>query len=360
MEACTPLAACGPCPGGAWVDVDFLLWWRDRRRFPPLVTTQPNDGILPDATVLVGGEVDEQGRPGGRLEFGLWLDPCHAFGIGGRYLGLGEAPFERTFTSDELGFFARPFVDVSGTPPTSTALQIANDQLQPPRVGQLDLRTNSDVQAADFFLRWALGRWSCADFDFLVGYQFARIDEDLLIDALTSIPVGEATQSFAVTDIFDAKNEYHAAYFGFQGEYLCGCWGLELLVRFGFGNMRQTVNIAGSTTAIDAEGNVDERNSGLLAQAATNGGLHTQDKFSYMQDAGIKLVYYPIDRLRLSVGYSLMYWSSVERLGGAIDLGVDGRLLTALPPADATRPAFAFAPSGFYVQGFNLGAEFKF
>jgi len=47
-----------------------------------------------------------------------------------------------------------------------------------------------------------------------------------------------------------------------------------------------------------------------------------------MEDVGIKLAYFPSERLKLSIGYSLMYWSSVVRPGNQIDLSVDSRLFT--------------------------------
>jgi hypothetical protein len=79
-----------------------------------------------------------------------------------------------------------------------------------------------------------------------------------------------------------------------------------------------------------------------------------------MNEAGIKLAFYPVEQLKLSIGYSLLYWSSVVRPEDHIDTSVDGRLLTAFPPDNATRPGFAFNPSGYIVQGLNFGAEFRF
>ena len=345
-----------------WAEFEYLVWWRSGRWFPPLVTTQPNSGVLPDATVLFGGQnISEQARAGGRLDVGVWLDACRTLGLGGHYLAVGEAPIEYAVNSNELGFFARPFTDVSTDPATSTALPVANDAADLPTTGNLLLRSNSEVQAGDIFVRWVLRRSCCTQLDLLVGYQFSRLDEDLAIDTftLTDLDIG-AFETVSVSDVFDTHNEYHAAHFGLQGEYRRCRWGLDVSTRFGFGNMRQRVTIRGASTFTDVTGDVDSRASGLLAQAATNSGVHSQDKFSFMNDTGIKLNYYARERLKLSIGYSLMYWSSVVRPGDHIDLGIDGDLLDPIPPDDATRPAFAFNPTDFSLHGLNLGIEFSF
>lgn len=367
--ACGPATYCAdPCGGppcnlfggGLWVDLDFLLWWRDDRNLPALITTGPNEGVVPGATVLFGEPMDEQARPGGRLEVGVWLDPCQRTAIGGRYLAVADATTSSEWTSSDLSFIARPFTDVSTVPVTPTAFPIVNAGAVPPTTGWIKADTGSEVQAADAFFYWVLQRSPCASFGFQAGYQYARIGEDVLIDSFTQSSVGERVQSIAVTDLFDANNEFHGGHFALRGDYRCGRFGLELLARFAFGNMRQTMNIAGSTTSKDVNGGTSVRDSGLLAQASTNGGLHEEDDFSFMDEAGVKLAFYPVERLKLSIGYSLMYWSSVVRPTGSIDTFVDGRLLTADPPTDAWRPAFAFHPTDYIVQGLNFGAEFRF
>ncbi|NLF67684.1 MAG: BBP7 family outer membrane beta-barrel protein [Candidatus Anammoximicrobium sp.] len=357
---CADPCGCPPCNGfggGLWVNLDFLLWWRDRREFPALVTTTPDPNPNP-ADVLFGGAVDEPARPGGRLEVGLWLDPWQRTAIGGRYLAVGDATISPKWSSDDgLPFIARPFTDVSTNPVTPTAFPIANNSAVPPTTGRIGINSGSEVYVSDAFFYWTLLRSPCHSFGFQAGYQFARINEDLVIDSFTRRDLGNNKfESYAVTDLFDANNEFHGGHFGLRGDYRCGRFGVEMLARFAFGNMRQTVNVAGATITTDVDGGTDERDYGLLAQASTNGGLHLQNDFSFMNEAGIKLAFYPVEHLKLSVGYSLLHWSSVVRPGGHLDTSVDG----VPSPADATRPAFAFNPSDYIVQGLNFGAEFRF
>src|SRR5262245_54638831 len=56
---CGDSGPCG-CNTLVWAKFDVLLWWRQGRDFPPLVTTDPisesstTAGILPDASILFG------------------------------------------------------------------------------------------------------------------------------------------------------------------------------------------------------------------------------------------------------------------------------------------------------------------
>ena len=350
MDPCAVPAGC-PIGGGIWFGMDFLLWWRNSREFPDLLTGAPGPSGSP---VLFGGSVDESARPGGRMEFGLWLDPWRRTAVGFRYAAVADATVSPEYSSNTLSFLARPFLDVSTTPPTPTAFPVFNAAA--PTTGTLALRSDSSFQAGDVFFLWNLRRSPCASLGFLAGYQVARIDESLGIDSFTQI----GPESLEVSDLFDARNEFHGGLFGLRGEYRSGHFGLELLGRFGFGNMRQNVLIAGSTISTDADGNEFRRESGLLAQAATNAAQHEQDKFSYTNEAGVKLAFYPTEHLKLSLGYALMYWSSVVRPGQHIDTAIDGRLLTDFPPDNATRPAFAFNPTDYLVHGLTFGAELRF
>jgi hypothetical protein len=147
---------------------------------------------------------------------------------------------------------------------------------------------------------------------------------------------------------------------------------LGLLAKFAFGNMRQTVSIAGSRVAQSTVPPFDSstEQSGLLAQSSDptfnyrgNIGEYVRDEFAFMEDVGVELAYYPTPRLKLLVGYSLMYWSSVVRPADQIDFSLDGRLVGGNPPIPAPpahHPELAFDATGFYIHGLNLGAEYRF
>jgi hypothetical protein len=340
---------CAPvCAERFWVELEFLLWWREGRSFPPLVTTD-DPGILPNATVLFGGgQLHEQARPGGRLQFGLWLDDCQCLGIGGRFVSIAEARNRYDLDSDNLAFFARPFFDADPAVSAQEAQVIAN---APGQTGALSLVTESQFLAADAFFRCLMLRNDYSRLDFLFGYQLGRLDENLIIETTSTNPdIG----TLGVRDSFLTRNEFHGGHFGVQGQYRRGFWGLEMMAKVGFGNMNQQAELSGATTG-------STQNSGLLVQQETNAGTYQRDTFSYMHDTGIKLAYYPSEHIKLSLGYSLMFFSDVLRPGDLIDTSVDSRLFPATsPPTGVARPAFEFHSNHFYAHGLNLGIECRF
>lgn len=361
---------------GYWVEAEFLLWWRKDRRFPPPVTRAdpafpgPVPGTanalnLAEGTVVFGGApIEEHAQPGGRMDFGLWLDEYRNFGIGGRFVAVGDSPVSFAGASNGIDIgIGRPYYDPNFTSGTSdVAIEVAgggNAARTNASSGWINVDSDSEVMAGDLYYRLLMHQNGRMRTDFVFGYQFGRIFEDVIINSFSQRgPVPPGLPSIALGDVFAATNEFHGGHFGLQSEYRYGSWGLEVLAKFAFGSMRETVLVNGSS-AVDTGGGPTPGASGLLAQR-TNIGEHVQHEFAFMEDIGVKVAYYPFERLKISAGYSLMYWSSAVRPGDHIDFGVDGRLLLNPDDPVPVRPAFAFRPVGFYLHGVNLGMEYRF
>ena len=81
-------------------------------------------------------------------------------------------------------------------------------------------------------------------------------------------------------------------------------------------------------------------------------------------ELGATLGYQMTRRLRVTAGYSAIYWGSVVRPGDQVDLDVNPLLL---PPEQATpvvangalRPQFQFVETDYWVQGLSFGADFR-
>src|SRR5207245_1940890 len=77
-EACGPACqVCGP-PGRFWVSAEYLMWWFNNDRIPPLVTfgTPDSFGILGELGTTVafgGGAIEHPVHHGGRFTVGAWL-----------------------------------------------------------------------------------------------------------------------------------------------------------------------------------------------------------------------------------------------------------------------------------------------
>ncbi|MGI9428364.1 MAG: BBP7 family outer membrane beta-barrel protein, partial [Bythopirellula sp.] len=95
-----------------------------------------------------------------------------------------------------------------------------------------------------------------------------------------------------------------------------------------------------------------------------NIGVFERDEFSMIPEVGLTLGYNVTPRLKVTGGYSLLYWSNVVRPGDQIDLDVNANLLRrdGVPDPDTIvrddHPRFVFRQTDLWAQGLNFGAEY--
>jgi hypothetical protein len=360
---------CGPgfcSPGGCWSywgSVEFLLWWRKGQNLPPLVTTGPssvdNAGVLgePGTQILYATETQSgDARPGGRLTAGLWFDPCHLNGFGTRLFMLGESTAHFDRDSSTTPVLARPFFNVDTG--LQEAVQIAFPDSS---IGNISVRNTSRVGGGDVFFRRLFFTDGCRRIDLIAGYQFARIDTDLMIssnlEATPQNPPGgiDIGTTISVLDSFDTRNSYNAGLIGLWGTYDHGPITWSVLAKVGLGNMRQRTTITGQqvTTTPGPPPATDTVAQGLLA-LPTNIGIYKRTVFSVSPEIAFQGAYHLNNCIDVTFGYSFIYWTHVAQPGDQIDRSLDGQLLAG-NGTDATRPAFPGNDSGYYVHGLNFG-----
>jgi len=342
-------------PCDRWASVEYLLWWRRGQNFPALVTTSPagtaqgDAGVLPDATVLFGNEtIGEDARPGGRVTIGGWLNDCRTCGVEGRFFALGEERISFAADFTDFPILARPFRD----PVTMTqeATLLAFPGFTGP--GNVNITSNSNILGGDFLYRWQVAQSVTTKMDFLVGYQFSRIDEGFNINSFStaiSVPGIDAGTTFTTSEQFLTRNEFNAAQIGLAAAYVNCNWQVDLLAKIAFGNMREVVTIGGQTTIVTpGPGSTTNTIPGPLASAA-NSGTHANDEFAVSPELGINCRYSINECLDLSFGYSFIYWSSLAQAGRQIDSMLND------PPG-----AFSLNSGSYWVHGLNAGANFRF
>lgn len=390
---------CGP-PACLWVRAEYLLWWTQGMNTPPLVTTSPPGTpqfVDPNASLLVpfagaigqsgtqtlyGGEdFFDQVRSGGRFTVGTGIDWCHGLGLEAEYFGLGQDR-ERIVRSGVDGnpILARPFFDVDfdgGTGGQASQLisfeEIAG-QVPFAISGSVRGIAKSSLQSYGVRFRQNLccedcGRTpcctaSCLDrrcsgclpsgrmrWDFLLGYRSTRLNDSVGIRT-NLFPSDSVTSEIAVRDSFTSRNEFHGVDLGWMYEFERCRWSVDVLAKVAFGNNRQHVRILGSTTTTAVD--TTSRSGGLLAQP-TNIGDYSNGTFSVIPEAGVTLGYALSCNVKLTAGYTFMYWNNVVRAGEQIDFGVDSRLLADENAPGATRPRFVFRDGDFWAQGLNFG-----
>jgi len=362
---CGPSCGCDDCGrgGGFWGRIETLGWWVRGSRVPALVTTSPPGtpqaaaGVLPDATILFGGErVNDESRIGGRATLGFWSDDYETDGVEANFWGLDSKATSFDQSSDGNPILARPFFNVQ------TGLQDAALTAFPGIVtGTINVRTSSEIYGAEANARHALYANCRRRVDGIAGYRFFRMNEDLnvdefntSVDPISNIPVGT---TFALSDRFGTENEFHGGQVGLLMQYKRAWWTLNFSSKVALGNMRQNVNIAGNTR-IDVPGGTPFESEGALLALGSNSGDHSRNRFSAIPEFGIDLAWQLNKLWTANVGYNFIYVTNVVRPGDQINLNLDPN---QFPPAiSGTQPNFAFNDTDVWIQGINLGLSCRF
>lgn len=368
-ESCCP-DCCKRSGCCLWASAEYLLWGIRDQRYPALVTTNrpPLIGALnqPGTTILFGGggqAVHENEFSGGRFFVGYWFDTCDPKGIEFGYFGLGSRSQHFGAGSNQFPVLARPFLS------QNTGLETVELTAFPGvGLGRVDVTTTSRLWGAEANYRCnaCCGCWY--RIDFLAGVRYAQLTESLNINEQISVaganplgfPVGTAA---SVSDRFGTRNEFVGGQVGADMNFHYGCWSVDLLGKLALGNNHEVVNIQGSQIVTTPGGVPQVFNGGLLA-LPSNSGRFTRDRFSVMPELGVKLGYNITDNLRVTVGYTWVYWSSVVRPAYQIDRVLDMNQIPnfARGPAvvGASRPGVPFTQSDFWAQGVSFGLEYNY
>jgi hypothetical protein len=170
-------------------------------------------------------------------------------------------------------------------------------------------------------------------------------------------------QRVQVDDSFRTSNQFYGAQIGGRFAYRFQRLTLEALSKVAFGSTHQRIEIGGNTTLLTPGGPTTTASGGLLA-VPSNSGTQKHDAGAVAPEVGVNLAYELKSWLRLRVGYSFLYLSSVVRPGNQIDRGIDPTQVPSLqfftPGAVASRPEALFNRTDFWAQGVNLGMELQF
>jgi hypothetical protein len=371
---CAPQPPCGP-PGRFWVDGEYLLWWTKGFSIPPLVTTGPasSAGILGrTGTVVVFGDskVDENPRSGLLISGGVWLDDCHTFGIEAGYFFLESRGKSNNFAGTGApgsAVLARPFFNVVSQMPDSEI-----DAFPGVASGTKDIHTSSFLQGAEangICNLCCCGDWcGCGGYrvDLLAGFRYLHLDEDLEIRETVSVfpqvPFIGGT-AFNLFDEFETRNHFYGGQIGARAELYRSGFFVDVIGKVALGVTEADIDVNGATQIITANHMSTVGVGGLLAQR-TNIGHFDRDEFAVVPEATINFGYQVNCHVRVYVGYTFLYWSSVFRPGDQIDLALNPTLFpTTSPGAPVTgplRPVPVLRDTDFWAQGVNFGLEFRY
>lgn len=351
-------------PTSPWFgSAELLLWWRRPQALPPLVTTSPDGtdrdlaGQLDqaDTSILFGNDYyGDTLSAGGRFTLGRWLDPVghHSFNM--RFWLTGEENYGFDTNSVVTPIIARPFLNV--TDPNNIEADAALIAFPGEFDGNVSVSGTSDIYGADVSLRQLHREGLGGRIDFLYGYQYLRINESLdirgesIVVGGTALPIGSM---FAIRDQFDVQNEFHGGQVGFNGFHREGCWTLDGLIKFGFGNLSRRGALIGETFRASG-GQTATSPDGLLVRSS-NRGTFSDSTFAWVPELNVNVGYSWRPGVDLTVGYSVIGLTEALQPWRTIDpnLPVDTN-------DQATRPLASFSYSTHWVQGINFGLRWNY
>ena len=369
-ELTTSTALCGP-PGKIWMRIDYLLWWINSSHLPPLITedrTGATAGNLnsPGTVTLFGDDsVNGNLRSGIRSTLGFWLNREQTCGIEGNFFYLESRGTSYQLGSDGTRSLGRPFFNVAlGVQDVQSVSFLNTDN---PIKGSVAASAgSSNLFGGELNYRHNMCCGCTYRIDFLAGYRFLRYDEGVRIQEDLE-PLGPDIvpgTKIQLIDGFNTHNTFHGGNIGLVSEFRHKRWFLELVGKVALGCTSSTVNIDGATkiSVPDPINSFVAYPGGLLA-LSSNMGHHRGDSFSVVPEVGIRLGYQVNSHIRLSTGYTFLYWNQIARAGDQIDLGVNPNLIPGINPGgvDALqRPAFGFNRNDLWSQGLNFGLGFRF
>ncbi|GAA4422747.1 hypothetical protein GCM10023155_06760 [Bremerella cremea] len=343
-------------PPRAYGTFDAMMVWRKGGNYPAILTTSdPADlGVLgqPSTQVLFGAGNETDGPSiGGRITLGLWLDDYQNWSVGGRFMALEEQSLGYTATSAQYPTLAYPFFN------TNTMMQDSNLVALPtsPNFANstVNIENRNSIYMGDFFVTKHIytnhgNRW-----DFVTGYSYAKIEDNLYNNASFEV-VAAGGSGFtngdivAYNDAFEATNEFHGGQFGLIAEFQDGPLSWRAMGKISVGNMRQEATINGSRTI-----NGTPVAGGGVYALPSNIGSYDRDQFAYIPEANVEMLYALNCNLDFKIGATFIYFSDVVTGGTMINTNID-------PSFGGTDPTFQFLEQEYWVLGMTLGVDYHY
>jgi len=208
--------------------------------------------------------------------------------------------------------------------------------------------------------------------DLLGGFRYLSLREDLFMTHdSTSLAKNQlsflgdklpADSEVIVDDFFWTHNHFYGGQVGAKVNWTTGRFNVGLVGKLAIGGTQQVIRADGATTLITPDGTIQTTPGGVLA-TSSNIGREDSWHFSVVPEVDLNLGWQLSPAVRVNVGYSFLYWSTVQRPGNVLDRTVDGGRVPSDPlfgTSDQNHPTIIPRHTAFWAQGFNVGLEFRF
>ena len=403
-----------------WVDGEYLLWFTrgQELRAPLLTSSAPSDGGVVGAAstaVLVGNRaLDYGGISGMRLTAGFFGDADRRIGFQIQGFFTEHKPNNQKFgdLNNTAGTptLARPFIDTLTGLPGAVVLSGPNFG-----AAVVKVRTDTQTIGVEPVGLWNIYRaepgcrkiWSI---DFLAGYKFLQVRENLIVSSFTQMddqialpvfaagPFGQVGQVTSIIpaqaplggvivggpavvqlrDQFRATNRFNGAVIGLKSEGRYGLFTTSFTAKIAGGNLYERVEILGNTTFIDTLsrsgtptpfgfpsgiGGNGGAVGGVLANAS-NIGTYSRDKLTYIPEAGATFGIALTRGLTGYIGVNFIYFPEIIRVGSAVNPAANSAAVPFSPnfgqPGAPRAAGFRFIEEDLWIGGVSGGLMLRY
>jgi hypothetical protein len=382
-----------------YAGAEYLMWWvKDAPLSIPLVSAGPiattHHGLLgtpakngADSTVLYGaphypaqgGEDSQrfQNFSGTRLTFGYTLGADRRFAIEASGFALQQQSAGYASHGDETGHPVMGIPVYNSVPYSIGGMQIrigedslpfslAEDALRFRSngliTGGVSVVNDTELWGGELNGIFSLYRTPSWEISGVVGFRYLDLSESLNLTSVIEGISGPYLGQFGVVrDGFSTKNRFYGGTLGVRGSYSTGRLSIDMSARVAMGTSEQTQNIAGGYWSTNFRGSYDAGTEGVFAQPA-NEGTTSANRFAVVPEAQIKIGYAITPRLRATIGYDFLYYSSVMRPGDQMNREIPkGQTFNqADPSVSTTSPSRLSKTTDFFAHGVSVGFEYRF
>lgn len=349
-----------------WADAEYLYWKvKDSPEPVPLLVEIPL-AAGPNKVVLGGHKIDNEWRSGGKFSLGYWFDDSRCYGLEGIYFFLPQNSYKKSVSSNGLAgspHLATPYFDV-----TTGQEAFVNVAVPTQFAGTATLKLRNSMQGFELNILRSLSTCDCAmNFEALFGFRYWNFDEHLTFATDSPYVPPNPSDVFITKDKFRAENNFYGAQIGGEFEYDYCSFYLNIKGKLALGAITQHAIIHGHLLTNDFNnfGTSQEFTGGYLTMPS-NIGHHKQTRFAVLPEINLNVGYEIMDGLRLQVGYSFLYVSSVLWAGKEIDPNINPTQSAAIAftpnpvLVGEALPKAKHRSEDLWVQGLNAGIEFRF
>jgi hypothetical protein len=355
-----------------WVSGSYeASWFKPWRLTTPLVTT----GSTTDAHPGALGQPGTASLLGTNLDFGM----VHGVSLGAGFYLDQDAHCSLEWTgflnlADHIRFSKAS--DAAGNPlitrPVFNAVDQTNraffDSFPDVAQGGIAIDGRSQLIGSEINARYRCCPAEHFQVDALLGFRFLRLTESLTIrdrvqpltdGVLTFLGNGiPATDALTDVDSFRTSNHFYGLQLG-GGAHWDGKWVYAgIYGKVAIGATDEQADINGSTTLYSPGASPQGAAGGILALPG-NMGQHNRTIIGFVPEGGLDFGVNITPCVRLTAGYSFLYWNAVVRPGGQIDPAVntttiptDQHFGTAVGPL---RPTYTFHDENYWVHMVRAG-----